>query len=306
MKKNLPKVSIIIATYNSGPYIQETLNSIYKQTGLGEQFNIELIVVDDCSTDDTQQILKSNDLIFFATNENSGGPNRGRNIGLKEATGQHICIVDHDDQWLQGKLLAQLEVCHLALIISSGFSVVNKTTGDSLNHQNKTKDPYIVYDRGVTFFNKMLKQKKGQNTYLGSIMFSSELKHILFEEHFGMVDFDWLLRMFDGQKLVEVNQCLYNRIVFGSNLSLNEAYRIKDFYYTLLTLEDYWDRYPQHCLLSYKRSHGSLARYYYLMGNMKRARFYFLKSELTAKTILYYITTFAGHSYVKKKFNVFG
>lgn len=300
------KISIIITTYNSADYIQETLDSILKQNGAGKKFDLEIIVVDDCSTDGTQEILAERDVKFVSTGQNSGGPNKGRNIGLKEAAGQFICIVDHDDQWLPNKLLAQLEVSHLAPIVSSGFSIVNKSDGTVTKLVNKSSEPYIIYDNNVTFFNKLLKKKSGQNIYLGSIMFNANLKSILFEEHFGMVDFDWLLRLFEGQKAVEVNRSLYNRIILDKNLSFNEEYRMKDFYYSLLTLEDFWEKYPKQCLQSYKRIHGTLARYYYVIGNMKKSRFYFLKSEFTLKTILYYLTSFVGHSYVKKKFNVFG
>ena len=60
-------------------------------------FDLELIVVDDCSSDDTINILQSNKINYLSTGKNSGGPNKGRNLALKQSTGDFICIADHDD-----------------------------------------------------------------------------------------------------------------------------------------------------------------------------------------------------------------
>jgi glycosyltransferase involved in cell wall biosynthesis len=306
MNQQLAKISVIITTYNSEKTLQRTLDSITSQKGIDDKFELELIAVDDCSTDCTQEILNKNGIQLLTTKRNSGGPNKGRNIGLGKASGDFICIVDHDDVWLPGKVISQLEVRHLAPIISCGFTVINEADGVRVHNVSKSEKIHTLYDENITFLNKLLKKKGVQNIYLGGMMYSSELKHILFEEHFGMVDFDWLLKLFEGQKVVEINHALYHRIVFGSNLSFNESYRMTDFYFSLLTLENYWKKYPNECLRSYKRIHGTLARFYYVTGDVKKARFYFLRSELTWKSIAYYITTFGGHSYVKKKFNVFG
>ena len=64
--------------------------------------------------------------------------------------------------------------------------------------------------------------------------------------------------------------------------------------------------YPAETRIAYRKIQGSRARYYYLMGEMKKARFHFKQSEFSAKTALYYFTTFAGRKLVIKHFNVFG
>ena len=76
-------VSVILTTYNSESHIQEVIHSIRNQHGSGELFTMELIVVDDCSTDNTIKILKSEKIPFLSTKIKSGGPNKGRNIALK-------------------------------------------------------------------------------------------------------------------------------------------------------------------------------------------------------------------------------
>jgi hypothetical protein len=73
-----------------------------------------------------------------------------------------------------------------------------------------------------------------------------------------------------------------------------------------LTLEGYDKLYPKETALAYKKIHGSRARYYYLTGNMQKARFYFARSQWNIKTLFYVITSFVGSQFVKKHFNVFG
>ena len=299
-------ISVIVTTYNSEEYIQKTIDGIRDQEGAGHDFEIELIVVDDCSSDSTRYILQANNIDFISTSENSGGPNVGRNIGLKKSSGDYICIADHDDEWLPFKLKSQLDVAHLAPIITSGHTVINKSTNRITKCVSSSSLEHLFFEKDSTFISRLIKSKTGQNTYIGSIMFSSKLSKIRFEEHFGVVDYDWYLRLFEGQSSVEVNRSLYNRIVFDSNLSLNSKYRARDFCYSLYSLEPYWDNYPKECKTAYKRINGSLARYYYFIGEMSRARFYFKYSGISLKTIMYYLTTFAGSKYVKKRFNVFG
>jgi len=137
-------------------------------------------------------------------------------------------------------------------------------------------------------------------------MFCSSLKHILFEEQYGMIDFDWVLKLFNNQKSVEVCDALYLRKVDGSNLSLNQQYRINDYQYSLQSVAKYKSKYEKEVKFAERRINGSMGRYYYLTGNMRLARVYLLKSRMELKTILYLITTFVGSKIVKRYFKIFG
>ena len=302
----MKKISVIITTYNSAKTISNTLNSIINQSNINTDFEIELIVIDDCSTDETYSILKQFHCILLRTEKNTGGPNKGRNMGLQISTGDYICIADQDDIWEKDKIKILLPFLENAPIVTSGYKLINHKQNKELIRVNQNEKGFIFYDKNETFLQKLSKSLIGQNTYLGSIIYKAELKNILFEEHFGAVDFDWILNLFHNQSSIEVCLPLYHRLVDGSNLSLNETYRKYDFYYSLLTLEKYEQLYPKEVKISYKKIHGSRARYYYLMGNFKKARFYFLKSQWNLKTLMYYITSFVGHKIVIKKFNVFG
>ena len=302
----MDKVSVILTTYNSGYQILEVINSILFQEGINKDFKIELIIVDDCSTDNTIELLKSDNISFIRTNRNSGGPNKGRNIALKQCKGDYICIADHDDVWFPNKISELLKVSEFAPIISSGYTLLDTTTGKRIERVNTESDTYVLYNENNTFISKLTRSNFGQQTYLGSIMFSSSLKHILFEEEYGMIDFDWVLKLFHNKPSIEVCKSLYLRKVEEKNLSLNEKYRINDYNYSLNTIDEFSDKYPSEVRISEKRINGSLARYYYLIGSMSSARKYFIRSEMSFKTILYLITTFAGSKLVKRYFNIFG
>ena len=96
MNANKPRFSIIICAYNIESYIKRAINSVLNQT-----FNdYELIVADDCSTDDTLKIVRElgNDKIkILKTEINTGTAGGTRNLGLKEAIGEYILFLDGDD-----------------------------------------------------------------------------------------------------------------------------------------------------------------------------------------------------------------
>lgn len=302
----MKKVSVILTTYNSERFIARTIKSIQNQHGIGSEFALELIVVDDCSTDNTVEIIKSLGINHLSTRENSGGPNFGRNIGLDAATGDYLCIADHDDVWKPHRISTMLPFFKKAPIITCGYTMINSITGQSQERYCKSKDDHRFFEHNETFLSKLTRSLIGQNTYLGSIIYSKELKHIRFEEDYGVVDFDWILRLFYKRESVEVCESLYERYVAGSNLSLNERYRNIDFIYALNTIKKYQQEYPDLVKVSYRRIHGSMARYFYVMGNMKKARSLFLKSGYNWKTFAYCLTSFFGAKWVVRKFNVFG
>lgn len=302
----MKKISVIIATYNGSKTIEKTIESILNQDRIGVEFIIELIIADDCSLDNTVSLLEKYDCILIQNSKNSKGPNKGRNKGLRVASGDFICISDQDDIWKKNKIISLLPYLDRAPIITSGYEIIDHSKKKVIQKINSTVENYLFFESNQTFLKRLTKSLDGQNAYMGSIIYSSHLKNIEFEEYFGMVDFDWLLRLFHQQESIEVCQVLYERIVDGANLSLNNLYRKNDFYFSLMTIENYEAQYPLEVSIAYKKIHGSRARYYYLIGDMKKARFYFIKSQWNTKTLMYYLTTFFGSKFVKKHFNVFG
>ena len=100
-------VSIIMPSYNTGKYIAESINSVIAQT----YKNWELIIVDDCSTDQTDEIVGSflDDVrIKYLKNKGNYGAAESRNRALREAKGKWIAFLDSDDLWMRDKLAHQI------------------------------------------------------------------------------------------------------------------------------------------------------------------------------------------------------
>lgn len=101
-------VSIIMPSYNTARYISESIESVLSQT----YTNWELIIVDDCSTDNTDDIVKpylEDNRIKYLKNEKNSGAAISRNYALREAKGRWIAFLDSDDLWLPQKLEKQIE-----------------------------------------------------------------------------------------------------------------------------------------------------------------------------------------------------
>ena len=100
-------VSIIMPSYNTALYIEETIQSVLNQT----YSNWELIIVDDCSNDNTDEVLEKikDPRIHYLKNEKNSGAAVSRNKALREAKGQWIAFLDSDDLWMRNKLEKQIQ-----------------------------------------------------------------------------------------------------------------------------------------------------------------------------------------------------
>ena len=100
------KFSIIVTAYNIDNYIEDCINSVKSQT----YNNYELIVVDDCSTDNgktVNKIKEFDNIIFLQTPKNSGAGG-ARNLGIKKATGDYIIFLDSDDSLASNDVLENI------------------------------------------------------------------------------------------------------------------------------------------------------------------------------------------------------
>jgi len=91
----LPTVSVIIPTYNGGRYLGATLDSVFNQT----LKDLEVIVVDDGSTEDLQGVLRPYAMRLWYVYSQNRGPAAARNLGFKLSHGKYVAFLDHDDLW---------------------------------------------------------------------------------------------------------------------------------------------------------------------------------------------------------------
>ncbi|NIK11819.1 glycosyltransferase family 2 protein [Alkalibacillus almallahensis] len=107
-KEKTPIVSVITPTYNSEQFIAETIESVIKQSFS----NWEMVIVDDCSSDSTVDIIKQYQMIdsrikLYELDENSGAA-VARNKSIRNANGRYLAFLDSDDLWYPEKLEKQL------------------------------------------------------------------------------------------------------------------------------------------------------------------------------------------------------
>lgn len=108
MTKNKDLVSIVMPSYNTSKYIEESIESVLNQS----YTNWELIIVDDCSTDETDNVVQeylTDTRIRYLKNERNSGAAVSRNYALREAKGKWIAFLDSDDLWHPEKLQKQIE-----------------------------------------------------------------------------------------------------------------------------------------------------------------------------------------------------
>ena len=139
-------VSIIMPSYNTAKYIAAASVSLQNQT----YTNWELVVVDDCSTDDTDKVVKpllSDARIRYLKNEKNSGAAVSRNRALREAKGKWIAFLDSDDIWVPEKLEKQIRFME-----QNGYAF---TYTDYMIQLNGTWLPYIYTGPSVVNRRKM-------------------------------------------------------------------------------------------------------------------------------------------------------
>lgn len=100
------RISVIIPVYNGALLLKRCLDSVYNQSG---DFNIEVIVIDDGSTDNSVEIIRGYSRPVRLLLQTNMGPAAARNKGIKIATGKYLAFLDADDYWLPGFLKATTE-----------------------------------------------------------------------------------------------------------------------------------------------------------------------------------------------------
>lgn len=144
MEENL--VSIIMPCYNASQFISDSINSVLSQT----YQNWELIICDDCSTDDSVEIIqfyckKDKRIKMLQTESPSGSPVIPRNICITQAQGRFIAFLDADDLWLPLKLEKQISLFdkkNIAVVFSD-YEKINEN-GEKQNRIVKAQE-YLSY-----------------------------------------------------------------------------------------------------------------------------------------------------------------
>ncbi|MCC6966207.1 MAG: glycosyltransferase family 2 protein [Nitrospira sp.] len=121
-----PLVSVVIPTYKRAYLLRKAIVSALAQEEAGELFQMEIIVVDDCSPDDTAQVVAEFPAVQYLRLDQNRGASGARNAGIKRAKGKYIALLDDDDEFLTHKLMVQVPILetHPEIGVLYGQSVV--------------------------------------------------------------------------------------------------------------------------------------------------------------------------------------
>lgn len=175
-------VSIIIPVYNASRFLEETINSIQKQT----YSNWEAIFIDDCSSDNSYNLIKKyqkeDKRIKLIKNKTNSGAAVSRNNGIDHAEGDYLCFLDADDKWHPEKLEKQINFmqelnCEFSF---TGYQFANEkcnpngkivSVPDKINYKQALKNTTIWTSTVMFDMNKLSKEdirmpniKRGQDT----------------------------------------------------------------------------------------------------------------------------------------------
>ena len=148
-RNNNPDISIIVTMYNQGHYIHKCLRSIQNQS----LKNIEIIIIDDCSLDNSTDIIESyqkeDNRIILVKHESNEGKIKSRTDGIKIAKGKYITIIDGDDAFIHNNILFNsLYISNLANLDIVEFKCSlyrNGTFKGIINNYNELKITNLVY-----------------------------------------------------------------------------------------------------------------------------------------------------------------
>jgi glycosyltransferase involved in cell wall biosynthesis len=169
----LPIVSIVTPVYNSEKYIEDTIESVLKQT----YPHWEMIIVNDCSTDNTRSIIekyaKVDMRIHIINNTKNIGAALSRNVALETAKGRYIAFLDSDDVWFPEKLTVQIEFMEQKkLVLTYSSYIVIDQNGNYINRRNTPKK--------ITYASMLKSNHIGNLTgiydshFFGKVMFCSD------------------------------------------------------------------------------------------------------------------------------------
>jgi len=205
----LHKVSIIMPTYNRAYYIEETIKSVCNQT----YQNWELIIVDDGSDDNTEEIITqiNDDRIRFYKAGRIAVNGKIKNIGIEKAKGELIAFIDSDDLWAETKLEKQVtelqEYPEAMFSLTGGFNF--RDIGRPIDFFYKQREGLRYGDIFIPIFESKI------STTTPSLMFRKECLRIVggFDETMAFSDIDFILKLASHFKAIILYEpLLYRRL----------------------------------------------------------------------------------------------
>jgi len=201
-------ISIIMPAYNAGKYIKESIESVLNQT----YQNWELIIIDDGSTDNTNEAVRPfliTDKRIHYYRQGNGKQGKARNAGIKKSKGNLIAFLDADDVWMPAKLQTQIGVLKQndADLVFNDVSVIDDK-GNVITESCSVENRTYFGDEGLSFFFRInqvpiftVLAKKEAILAVGCFKETDEIQNI--------EDYDLWIRMLENKsKLISISDKL--------------------------------------------------------------------------------------------------
>lgn len=210
-RTNLPLVSVIVTVYNGSKYIAETLTSVINQ----DYANLEVIVIDDGSDDDTARIVQQFPAKIYYEYQQHEGIASGWNKGVERAGGVYITFIDADDTWSNGKITRQVDYLekHPETDIVFGF-VKEFLSPEIANGQTTAKGPVP----GISACTMMMKRSR----FMEIGLFNPKWRKGIFS--------DWYLRATEaGATVYMIKEVFLNRRIHDANHGIVQRDKYVDY-----------------------------------------------------------------------------
>lgn len=223
----MPKVSVIIPTYNCAPYLPIALNSVLSQTFT----DYEIIVIDDGSTDNTQQIVTSfqqaNPGKIVYIHQNNQGLACARNTAIKNARGELIALLDADDAWLSDRLQEGVRVMDDDPSVGLVHANITRVNEEGKVISTPVRDTRFL--SGHIFEHIFLRKA---DVSCPTVMFRKDCCDLLglFDEQLsrlGCEDREMWLRIAQHFKAVYINKVLALYMIRNTSMSKNQEKMLK-------------------------------------------------------------------------------
>ena len=247
-------ISLIIPCYNTSSTIGKCLHTVINQS----YQNLEIIIINDGSTDKTSEIIKEfqeKDLRIIIINQENSGVSKARNEGINLATGDYICFVDSDD-WVEEDYCSILyqSIVENKADISIAEAFYEDENGNQIDNHQLTHSSISVYNN-QTALQLLLEDKVIQSHPWAKLYKSQLLKNITFPENLeAFEDYYTMFKVFNNaEKVVKNNKPVYHYVQFENSLSHNLTPK-RAYHFFLALMEAYTFLNSHHIDKSFKKS----------------------------------------------------
>jgi len=288
-----PEISVIIPTYNRAELLKKAISSVLNQTFE----DLELIIVDEASTDNTSEVVKDfmegdNRIKYLRYKTNSGKPSIARNRGIAAAEGEYLAFLDSDDEWLPKKLEMQIKMaknfdldvvgCNYFLVDENG-ETIGKVTFPEWIRKNLLKGLM----EGAFYPNLsglLIKKHALKEWFDGNLTWGEDLELVI-----------RLIK--NNAKFDFVKNACFRYTIHTNRISnrLDWIKKARDYEYIALKHREFLEKYPK----EYSELLRWIARAYCYSGMIKKGREYYRESikfnSANYKSFMGYIASLGGY-----------